>query len=168
MSARSSWAVVIPRSAISVLTAPGSMTTTLMAELCDLTPQGVTGGLQGELRTGVRAIRRQDHLPANGTDVHHGARADQQRRQQRLDNRDVAEHIDLELPAPLRYRQRFDWRVDRDSGVVDQRAQRTTLRIAPDTVGDRGHIGFHGDVEEVRLDAVGAQRVGIHLAAYSG
>ena len=30
----------------------------LDAELGDLTPQGVTGGLQGELRTGVRAIRR--------------------------------------------------------------------------------------------------------------
>ena len=68
-------------------------------------------------------------------------------------------------------RQCFDRRVDRDPGIVDQRAQGTTQRVAGDPVGDRGDVRFHGDVEDARLDARDAQasqRVGVDLAAYTG
>jgi hypothetical protein len=40
-----------------------------------------------------------------------------------LGHRDVAEQIDLEQVSPLGDRQSFDGRIDRDAGVVDQRAQ---------------------------------------------
>ena len=58
--------------------------------------------------------------------------------------------------------------VDRDPGVVDQRANGTTQRIARDALGDRGHVRFDGDVEDARFDAIVAQRIGVDLAAYPG
>ena len=73
----------------------------------------------------------------------------------RLGYGDVTEQIHLEQSAPLGNWQRFDRRVDRDPGVVDQRAQRPAQRIAGDPVGDGGHIRVDRDVEDVRLDPLG-------------
>ena len=130
--------------------------------------QGITGGLEGELRSRVWAIGRHGELPADRADVHDGARTVQQSRQQRLGHRDVAEQIDFEQPSPVGHRQGFDGRVDRDPGVVDQRPQRTLQRVVGDAAGDGGYVGFVGDVEDVGLDSIGSQRIGVDIAPDPG
>ena len=69
----------------------------------------------------------------------------------------MTEQVDLELPAPLGDRQRFDRSVDRDSRVVDQRAQWQPLRIVLDAFGDGCDVRLDGDVQNVRLDPVAAE-----------
>ena len=80
----------------------------------------------------------------------------------------MTEQIDLEQAAPLGYRQGFDRRIHRDAGVVDQRADGPAQRVVSDAIGDGGHIRFNGDVEDVRLDPVGPQRLGVDVAADTG
>jgi len=112
-------AVATPRSAISVLTAPGWTTTTLTPSWATSRAQRVAGGFEREFRAGVGAIGGHRDLAADRADVDDGPLVPEQRR---LGHRDVPEQVDLELLAPLCEWQRFDRRVDGNASVVHQRA----------------------------------------------
>jgi hypothetical protein len=85
-----------------------------------------------------------------------------------LRHRDVAEEVDVEQAAPLGERQRLHGRVDLDSGVVDEGAQRTAVGVVGDALHEHRDLGLVGDVESARLDIRGSDSVGVGIPTYAG
>ena len=83
-------------------------------------------------------------------------------------HRDVAEEVDVEQTAPLGERQRLHGRVDLDSGVIDEGAQRTAVAVVGDTLHEHRDLGPTGDVELARLDICGSHSVGVGIPTYAG
>ena len=114
-------ASALPLSHIGVAIAPGSIRHTR-------TPCGASSRRSESIqpRTAnfearVRRQERQRHPAADRAGVDDPASGLEQRRQQRLGDRDVAEQVDLELPSPLRQGHHLERSVDVHPGVVDQR-----------------------------------------------
>jgi hypothetical protein len=81
---------------------------------------------------------------------------------------DVAEEVDVEQAARLGERHRLHGRVDLDSGVVDEGAQRTAVGVVGDALHEHRDLGVVGDVEHDRLEVRGPERLGVGAAAHSG
>ena len=88
-----------------------------------LEPQRVGDGPDPELRRAVGAVQGQHEQAADRAHVHDPPAALPDQGQERLDHRDRAEQVDLELPPEVGHRLELDRRRLGDAGVVDQAGQ---------------------------------------------
>jgi len=123
---------------------------------------------RGELGTGVGSVACHRHLAPDRGHVDNRPAALDERGQECLRHRDVAEEVDVEQAAPLGERKRLHGRVDLDSGVVDEGAQRTAVGVVGDALHEHRDLGLVGDVESARLDIRGSDSVGVGIPTYAG
>ena len=88
-----------------------------------LVRQRLGHGLDGVLRRGVRAHERRGHPTGDRPDEHDAARCLPDQREGRLGDGHLAEHVDLELIAPLVDGQVLERATPGDAGVVDDAVQ---------------------------------------------
>ena len=133
-----------------------------------LLAEDVADRLEGELRRVVGAEHLDRHQAADRGVEDDAAAGRADRRQHRLGDGDVGGQVDLELAAEVGDRQRLERARDRDPGVVDQPVEACSVALLGDAVGRRGDLLGARDVEDQRLQPLGArltQGVGVLLPA---
>src|SRR5579859_3159341 len=101
--------------------------------------QSISERLHGELRSAVRSYKRHSNSAAERSNIHNTALALAQEGEKRLCDRDLSDHVDLELLAHLAKREKFKRARDSDTGIIDYPCQ--------PCLSDSGGNGIYGRVE---------------------
>src|ERR1700712_3996191 len=80
----------------------------------------------------------------------------------------MAEHADLELAPPFGHADGFNWRVDGDARVVDDRPERAVEGIGRDPLRQCSYLLLVGDVHDDGFDVACSQGGGVLPSADSG
>ncbi len=115
-------------SQIGVATDPGSSSATWTLELRSSTRSASPIASIACLEAAYGASERHRHASADRGNEHDPPVRAAQRRQQRLRDGHLREHVDIELPAQVLVRDQLERAADADAGVVDERVEATARR----------------------------------------